>query len=131
MHVAFVFSRTSTHTIDSTTVFTKPKKELNTIFTQSAEPKVTQEATERVVKILDSTYEKANLEEIVDNAHQLDATQKSQLLDLLVDFEDQFDGTLGHLSHELTLQRIQLHFSRFDFVTNVEILSFWQETTYI
>ena len=76
------------------------KKELNTIFTQSAEPKVTQEATERVVKILDSTYEKANLEEIVDNAHQLDATQKSQLLDLLVDFEDLFDGTLGHWKTE-------------------------------
>ena len=75
-------------------------KELKEFLSQTAEPKVTQEATERVIKILDSNYEKADLLEVVANAHQLDNTQKQQLLELLLDFEDLFDGTLGHWQTE-------------------------------
>ena len=71
-------------------------KKFNAMFAQTAEPKTTREATERVVKILDSNYEAANLHDVVDNAHSLNSKQKDQLLALLEDFEDIFDGTLGH-----------------------------------
>ena len=59
------------------------------------EPKWTKEATERVVKILDSNYEKADLAKVVDDANNLDKTQKRMLLKLLKQFEPLFDGTLG------------------------------------
>ena len=64
--------------------------------TQTAEPIATQEATERIVKILDSKYEKADLDEVAANAEQLNKPQQRKLLSLLKDFEDLFDGTLGH-----------------------------------
>ena len=48
-----------------------------------------------MVKILDSKYEKANLEEIVANAKNLDEDQKQMLLKLLKQYETLFDGTLG------------------------------------
>ena len=44
------------------------RKELRSIILCSIEPRSTREATERVVKILDSKYEKANLDKIVANA---------------------------------------------------------------
>ena len=72
------------------------RKEARAMVLQSAEPKSTIEATNQVVKILDSHYEKANLEEVVQNAHSLNSKQKQQLFQLLKDFEDLFDGTLGH-----------------------------------
>ena len=75
-------------------------KKFNAMFAQTAEPKATREATERVVKILDSNYEAADLHEVVDNACSLDSKQKGQLLALLEDFEDIFDGTLGHWKTE-------------------------------
>ena len=64
-------------------------------FLHSVEPKSTQEETERVVKILDSNYEKADLDEVVSNAKSLNAKQKKQLLAVLKEFEDLFDRTLG------------------------------------
>jgi hypothetical protein len=72
------------------------RKGLKATFTQTVEPKATKEATERIVKILDSNYEAANLHDVAANAHSLNAQQKNQLLSLLEDFEDIFDGTLGH-----------------------------------
>ena len=47
---------------------------------QTAEPIAKQEATERIVKILDSKYEKA------DNAEQVNKPQQRKLLTLLKDF---------------------------------------------
>ena len=76
------------------------KKSIQRIIQQTVEPAATQEATQRVIKILDSNYEKADLEEVVDNAHQLNDEEKGQLLALLKDFEDIFDGTLGHWDTE-------------------------------
>ena len=48
-----------------------------------------------MVKILDSKYEKANLNKIVEAANNLDANQKQMLLKLLKQYETLFDGTLG------------------------------------
>ena len=60
------------------------------------EPKSTEEATNRVVRILDANYKKADLQAVVkDNCTHLSANKQKQLLELLTDFEPLFDGTLG------------------------------------
>jgi hypothetical protein len=71
------------------------RAEIKQIMTQTAEPIATKEATERIVRILDSKYEKADLEQVAANAEDLDENQQKKLLSLLKDFEDLFDGTLG------------------------------------
>ena len=62
---------------------------------QPKEPFPTREAIERLLKTLDITYAKANLEHVEDNATQLNAEERNQLLRILQYFEDLFDGTLG------------------------------------
>jgi hypothetical protein len=54
----------------------KSKQEMKQIIGQSAEPKITQ------LKILDSDYKKADLEEVVSKATQLSASQQQKLLKL-------------------------------------------------
>ena len=61
----------------------------------TAEPTSTREATERIVKILDSYYAKADLKQVANNATHLNAEERTQLLSLLEALEDLFDGTLG------------------------------------
>ena len=53
------------------------------------------EATEIIVKILDSTYAKASLQEVTTSAVQMDANQFEKLPGLIKEFEDLFDGNLG------------------------------------
>ena len=68
----------------------------NTRLANKYEPKSTELATQRVVKILDANYEKANLPEIVqNNCSHLKPAEQWTLLELLEEFEDLFDGTLG------------------------------------
>jgi hypothetical protein len=63
---------------------------------QAQEPVSTQNATKRVIEILDTKYDKANLPEIVkDNCSRLEPSQQEKLLSLLLDYELLFDGTLG------------------------------------
>jgi hypothetical protein len=69
--------------------------EIKQIMTQTAEPITTQEATERIVRILNSKYEKTDLDQVAAGAEELDEHQQKKLLSLLKDFEDLFDGTLG------------------------------------
>ncbi|GFH49966.1 hypothetical protein CTEN210_06442 [Chaetoceros tenuissimus] len=71
------------------------RQEMRATFLRSVEPKATQEETERVTKILDANYEKANLEEVVASATSLNREQKRKLLKTLKKFESLFDGTLG------------------------------------
>ena len=60
------------------------------------EPTSTQDATKRVVEILDAKYEKANLAEIMNDSYgHLSSQQQNKLLRLLVEYEELFDGTLG------------------------------------
>ena len=49
-----------------------------------------------MVKILDSTYVKADLKNVPNNSTQINAEERTQLLSLLEDFEDFFGGTLGY-----------------------------------
>jgi hypothetical protein len=56
----------------------------------------TQNATKRVIEILDAQYDKADLPAIVrDNCSQLDLSHREKLLSLLLKYESLFDGTLG------------------------------------
>ena len=49
-----------------------------------------------VVHILDANYEKADLQSVVrDNCKHLALHKQNKLLDLLTEYEDLFDGTLG------------------------------------
>ena len=50
---------------------------------------------ERIQKILDLKYSKANLKEIVKELDHLSKDQQKQLLGVLNKFESLFDGTLG------------------------------------
>jgi hypothetical protein len=62
----------------------------------SKEPQRTLEATKRLIHILDANYEKANLRAIVtDNCTHLSNPEQTKLLELLQQFEELFNGTLG------------------------------------
>ncbi len=54
------------------------------------------EATNCAVEILDAKYEKADLALIIaQNCTHLSASEQGQLLTLLLDYEELFEGTLG------------------------------------
>jgi hypothetical protein len=60
------------------------------------EPQSTQEATKHVTQILDTKYQKADLQAFVrDNCKHLSANQQKKLLQLLKKYESLFDSTLG------------------------------------
>ena len=55
-----------------------------------------QEATNWVITILDTKYEKANLLQVVhENCKYLTMSRQNRLLKLLLEFEELFGGTLG------------------------------------
>ena len=59
-------------------------------------PQSTQEATHQRVHILDANYEKADLQWIVStNCTHLSLQDQKSLLEILIEFEELFDGTLG------------------------------------
>ena len=66
---------------------------------QTAEPASTREATEIMVKIINSTYAKADLEQVVNDS-QINSEERTLLLSLIKYFEDLFDGTLGDWATE-------------------------------
>ena len=70
-------------------------RKMSKVVIQTAEASSTREATERMVKSVGSTYAKSDLKQVADNATQLNAEERTQLLSLLKDFEELFDGTLG------------------------------------
>ena len=63
------------------------------------EPASIREDTERIVKILDSTFSKTDLEQVF-NYSQLNAEEINLLLGLLKYFGDFFYGTLGNWATE-------------------------------
>ena len=62
---------------------------------QTAEKVSTREYYKGLVKILDILYVKANLEQVDNNATQMNNEERTQLPRLLQYFEDQSDVTLG------------------------------------
>ena len=73
----------------------QPRLKHNTCLAQ--EPESTQNATKRVVEILDAKYDKADIPGIVrDNCKHLKPSERESLLALLHKFEQLFDGTLSN-----------------------------------
>ena len=62
---------------------------------QTAEPSSTRKDTGIVIKILDSTYAKANLDKVDADTVQLDKYQCKTLLRIITEFEELFNGILG------------------------------------
>ena len=71
------------------------KMEMEAIIQESSEPVVTQEATDRIIKILYAKYEKANLRVVADGAKHLTVLEREKLYKLLIKYQEIFDGTLG------------------------------------
>ena len=70
--------------------------QLNNAVARNIEPASTHDPTQRAVRILDAKYEKADLQSVVkDNCKHLPKNDQQQLLELLLKFEELFDGTLG------------------------------------
>ena len=60
------------------------------------EPISTEQATQCSFGILDANYVKADLQAVVNsNCPNLDVHDQNKLLELLTEFEELFDGTLG------------------------------------
>ena len=71
-------------------------KAINAQFRELLEPTAMREATNRAVEILDAKYEKADLASIIEqNCTHLSVREQEQLLTLLLEFEELFNGTLG------------------------------------
>ena len=63
---------------------------------KNQEPKSTELATQCIVQILDAKFKKADLPEIFEkDCKHLTPDEQNQLLEVLLEFEDLFDSTLG------------------------------------
>jgi len=78
------------------------KNDHNSFYWQddSAETEALKSSTERIKRILDAKYEKANLDELVRECSYLTEDQQIKLLKLLRKHEYLFDGTLGRWDSE-------------------------------
>ena len=59
------------------------KSKMREVLMKTADPASTIEATERMVKNLNSTYAKADLNQVANNATQLNAEERTQLLSIV------------------------------------------------
>ena len=73
----------------------------NSIFQENTkEPQSTLKATKRLIQILDAKSEKADLRAITNNCTHLSDPETQSLLELLQEFEELFDETLGDWDYE-------------------------------
>ena len=70
--------------------FDLTKRKMREVVMQTAEPASTKEATERMLKILDSTYANSDLNLLADNPRHMNSEERIMLLSHLGDFEDFF-----------------------------------------
>ena len=97
--------RTKEITIDEIIL---PMRDINSLTTSKMErvwtvnksmvhkPHSMHEATQQVVHILDTKYEKADLQSVVSaNCTHLSLPDQNKLLELLMEYEELFEGTLG------------------------------------
>ena len=71
---------------DPSSLISKPdltKHEMREVVIQNVEPASTREVTEQIVKIINSTYAKLDLEHAVANASQLNYEERTLLLSIL------------------------------------------------
>ena len=74
--------------------------EMRELVMQTVEPVSTIKATEIWVKIINITYAKSDLKKVDNNATQMNAKERTQLIRLPEHFEALFDGTLGYWDTE-------------------------------
>ena len=67
------------------------------------------------MKILDVIYAKADLEQVAYNATHINAEDIAQLLRILRDFGDLFDGTLGDWDTETVDLNLKTNYKPFNF----------------
>ena len=80
----------------------------------TSEPVSTREATERIVKIIESSYVKAHLEHVASDATHINGDKRAQLIGLLKKFEECFGGTLGEWDTELTNLELKPYYKPFN-----------------
>ena len=80
---------------------------------QSVEPASTQESTGIMVKILDSTFAKADMKQVVNDI-KLNAKERTLLLRLLEEFKDLFNVTLGYWDTEPVDIELKLDYKPFN-----------------
>ena len=79
----------------------KMEKGLSVNKSRACKPSSTLKATQRVVHILDAKYEKTDLQTVVSaNCIHLSLYDQTKLLELLTEYEELFDGTLGDWNTE-------------------------------
>ena len=71
------------------------KKELQAFISESKEPVVTQKATDRIIRILDANYKRADLRQVANKAIHLTSREREMLYELLLKYKSIFDGSLG------------------------------------
>ena len=72
---------------------------MHAVFQLATEPKTVQQATERVSRILDASYEKANLVEVVKkHCCHLSKDRCEKILKLLLQFKDSVTSFLGQMT---------------------------------
>ena len=69
--------------------------EMSEVVIQTAEPVSIREATERLVKTLEINCAEADLKQVTNNVTHMNSEEINQLLIILKDFKDLFDGKLG------------------------------------
>ena len=62
---------------------------------QTEEPDSTKQATKRMVNMIEITHSKSDLEQVSNNATQLNNEERTKLLGIIKEFQDLFDSTLG------------------------------------
>ena len=81
-----------------------------------------------MLKIIDSTYAKGELEQLAANATQMNAEERIQLLRILQDFEDLFDGTLGDWDTDTINIELKPYYKTFNCKKYYQVPIFNKET---
>ena len=88
---------------------------------------------DRVLKILDINYEKANLYKISDDAHDLTLVQQEMLRVLLHEYEGLLHGTLGTWNIDPVSMELKpdhkTSSARYYLVPKINKETFWKELT--
>ena len=87
--------------------------EMSKVDMQTAESAFTREATERLVRILDSTYKRANRQHATHDATHLNADERTQSLRLLEYFQELFDVAIGYWDTEPVDLQLKPYYEQF------------------
>ena len=96
----FLNSRSLVKMGDIGVAFVDRNSKISALFNYDKIEDIDEDAADRLKKILDAKYEPADLKQLVNDCYELLPDQRQDLFDLLKQFEDLFDGTLGEFQME-------------------------------